>query len=134
MFFSPVFSSVFLPAFLPPVRFQSRYRLIFGIKKRLQYSIKKILYCNRAYSFYKTQTRLIAGSRKTIRVYNKVPWLCVTASRRFCRQVFNYNEGILHAACTACLSLYTHFTRRKPFCQVFLKKIRELYIVLQKDF
>ena len=23
----------------------------------------------------------------------KVPWLCVTASRRFCRQVFNYYEG-----------------------------------------
>ena len=43
----------------------------FQNKKRLQFSIRKILYCNRAHSFYQTQARLIAVSLKAIRRLQK---------------------------------------------------------------
>ena len=37
----------------------------------MQFSIRKILYCNRAHSFYQTKARLIAVSLKTIRRLKK---------------------------------------------------------------
>lgn len=55
-------------------------------KKRLQFSTVMVLYCNRAH-FLNLTFRCEKSSGK--KLLSKVPWLCVTASRRFCRQVLN---------------------------------------------
>ena len=43
--------------------------------------------------FIKRRLAFLRSPARRYVVCNKVPWLCVTASRRFCRQVFNYYEG-----------------------------------------
>ena len=61
--------------------------------------------------FYQTQTLILAVSARRHVVRNKVPWLCVTASRRFCRQVFIFLKQNLQTFCSAfsllVLQLYT---------------------------
>ena len=62
---------------------------IFGNKKGCNLVSVKILYCNRAYFFAKRGFAFPRSPARRYFVCNKVPWLCVTASRRFCRQVFD---------------------------------------------
>ena len=66
---------------------------IFGNKKGCNLVSVKILYCNRAYFFSKRRFAFPRSPARRYFVCNKVPWLCVTASRRFCRQVFSYFKG-----------------------------------------
>ena len=84
---------------------------IFGNKKRLQLSILNDTILQPGVLFYQTQTLILAISARRHVVRNKVPWLCVTASRRFCRQVFIFLKQNLQTVCSAfsplVLRLYT---------------------------
>lgn len=132
-FFARLFAGL-LPAFLPSARFQSCYRLIFGIKKGCNLVSKRHYIATGRTLFIKRKLVLSRIPARRYVVYNKVPWLCVTDSRRFCRQVFNYNEGNFTCGLHACLSLYTHFTRRKPFFKFFKKKFANCILFYKKAF
>ena len=102
---------------------------IFANKKGCNLVSVKILYCNRAYFFAK---RLFAFPRSSARRYfvcNKVPWLCVTASRRFCRKIFSYFKGKFTSDLRniPLLPLRLYITK-KPLSSVFLAFLTFLII------
>lgn len=130
--FSPVFSPGFLPAFLPSARFQSRFRLIFGIKKGCNLVSKRHYIATGRTLFIKRKLVLSRIPARRYVVYNKVPWLCVTASRRFCRQVFNYNERDFTCGLHRLPLLLYSFDTPKTFFQVFLKKISRIVYCFTK--
>ena len=86
----------------------------------MQFSIRKILYCNRAHSFYQTKARLIAVSFKTIRrlksslaLRHRLTTVLPTSIQLLLRKIYKRFMPLL-------LFCY-YYTRRKTPCQVFFK-------------
>lgn len=78
--------------------------------------------------FIKRRLALSRSPSRRYVVYKKVPWLCVTASRRFCRQVFNCYEGKSTSGLCRSSPLCFYYTRRKTPCQAFFNFFCKLWI------
>ena len=86
----------------------------------MQFSIRKILYCNRAHSFYQTKARLIAVSFKTIRrlksslaLRHRLTTVLPTSIQLLLRKIYKRFMPLL--------LFWYYYTRRKTPCQVFFK-------------
>ena len=121
-FFSPVFSPV--RTVMVPLL------MIFGIKKGCNLVSVRYYIATGRTLFIKRRLALSRFPARRYVVYNKVPWLCVTASRRFCRQVFNYYEGKSTSGLCRSSPSYFHYTHRKTPCQVFLSSVFRKFLLL----